>query len=327
MRSRGTALAEASGFVRWASERIGATQGVSFMRRFIQWIAGIVGVLVLAVVALYAVAYFRSEQAMARTFTVSDAPLILNRDAQTLARGQHIFATRGCGDCHGASGEGKLLFDAGPVAKVVPPNITVGGRLKSMSPDQVAAAIRHGVAASGRPLVFMPSEDFHEMSDEDTAALVAYMQSLPPSQNDPGPLEVRPLGRVLWLFGKFPLLPAEKLDHSPRTRAAPAVAANAEYGKYLAQGCTGCHGANFAGQHVPGTPPEFPDSRNLTPTGIGGWQQSDFFRAIREGKRPDCSAIDPFMPWQTYAKMSDVELSALWAYLKTLPPAGARKKG
>jgi len=296
------------------------------MRKFIKWVAGLVGVLVLAAMALYAVAYFRSQAAMAQTFKVSDPPLTINRDAQTLARGAHIFTTRGCGECHGNAGEGKLLFDAGPVAKVVPPNITTGGRLKGLSPDQIAAAVRHGVAADGRPLVFMPSEDFHEMSDEDVSALVAYLQSLPPSANDPGPLEVRPLGRVLWLFGKFPLLPAEKLDHTPRTRTAPAIAANAEYGKYLAQACTGCHGTNFAGQHVPGTPPKFPDSQNLTPAALGQWQEADFFRAIREGKRPDGTAIDQFMPWQTYSKMSDVELSALWAYLRTLPPVESKKK-
>jgi len=296
------------------------------MRRFIKWVGCLVGVLVLAVLAVVALAYFKSNQAMAKTYTVADPPLTVASDADTLARGGHLYATRGCGDCHGAKGEGKLLFDAGPVARVVPPNITTGGRLKGMTGDQIAAAIRHGVAANGRPLVFMPSEDFHEMSDEDTAALVAYLQSLPASSNDPGPLEVRPLGRVLWLFGKFPLLPAEKLDHSPRSRSAPAVAATAEYGKYLAQGCTGCHGANFGGQHVPGTPPEFPDSQNLTPAAIGAWQEADFFRAIREGKRPDGSAINEFMPWKTYSKMSDVELSALWAYLKTLPPVESKKK-
>jgi mono/diheme cytochrome c family protein len=275
---------------------------------------------VLAVLAFYAVAYFRSERAMAKTYAVSDPPLTVARDAATLARGQHIFLTRGCSTCHGKSGEGQLLFDAGPVAKIVPPNITVGGRLKGMTPDQIAAAIRHGVAANGRPLVFMPAEDFHEMGDEDVAALVAYLQSVPPTAHDPGPLEVRPLGRILWLFGQFPLLPAEKLDHAPRARSAPAPAASAEYGKYLAQACSGCHGANFAGQHVPGTPPSFPDSQNLTPAAIGSWQQADFFHAIRTGKRPDGSDINTFMPWQTYAQMSDLELGALWAYLRTLPP-------
>ena len=297
------------------------------MRRFIKWLAALLGVLVLVAGVVYAVAHFRSEQAMARTYVVSDPPLVLARDAETLGRGAHIFATRGCGDCHGAAGEGGLVFDAGPVIKVVAPNITTGGRLKSMSADQVAAAIRHGVHADGRPLVFMPSEDFHEMSDADASALIAYLQSLPPSGNDPGPLEVRPLGRLMWLFGKFPLLPAESLDHAPRARAAPALAATAEYGKYLAQGCTGCHGANWAGQHVPGTPPDFKDAANLTPAALGAWTEADFFRAIREGKRPDGSAIDPFMPWKTFARMSDTELSALWAHFKSLPPVESKKKG
>jgi mono/diheme cytochrome c family protein len=297
------------------------------MRKFIKILAGLAGVVVLAALALYAVAWFRSEQALSRTWVIADPPLEMRRDAEALARGAHIFATRGCSDCHGAAGEGKLLFDAGPVARIVPPNITTGGRLKGQTPDQIAAAIRHGVRSNGRSVIFMPAEDWHEMGDADVAALVAYLQSLPPSANDPGPVEVRPLARVLWLFGKFPLLPAEALDHSPRARAAPAVAATAEYGKYLAGGCTGCHGADYAGQHVPGTPPSFPDSKNITPAAIGSWQEADFFRAIREGKRPDGSAIDPFMPWPTFAKMSDVELSALWAYLRTLPPVESKKKG
>jgi mono/diheme cytochrome c family protein len=297
------------------------------MRKLFKILAGLVGVLVLAALGLYAVAWFRSEQAMARTYTISDPPLTVQRDPDTLARGAHIFATRGCGDCHGAAGEGKLLFDAGPVARIVPPNITTGGRLKNLTPEQIAAAIRHGVRSNGRSVIFMPAEDWHEMADADVAALVAYLQSLPPSANDPGALEVRPLARMLWLFGKFPLAPAEALDHSPRERTAPVAAVTAEYGKYLAEGCTGCHGANFAGQHVPGTPPSFPDSQNITPAAIGNWQEADFLRAIREGKRPDGSAINPFMPWQTFAKLSDTELSALWAYLRTLPPVESKKKG
>jgi mono/diheme cytochrome c family protein len=130
----------------------------------------------------------------------------------------------------------------------------------------------------------------------------------------------------MWLLGQFPLLPAEKLDHSPRARSAPAIAATAEYGKYLAQGCVGCHGANFAGQHVPGTPPSFPDSQNLTPAALGKWSEADFIATIRTGKRPDGSALDPFMPWETYAQMTDVELQALWAYFRTLPPVQSKKK-
>ena len=296
------------------------------MRKFIKWVAVLIGVLLLALAAVYALAHVRSEQAMARTYAVADPPLAMARDAETLARGAHIFATRGCGDCHGAAGEGRVVFDAGPVARVVGPNLTPPAIVGRYDADQLAAAIRHGVRADGRPLVFMPSEDFQRMSDGDTAARVADMQSLPASGNDPGALEIRPLGRLMWLFGAFPLLPAEALDHAPRARSAPQVAATAAYGEYLAQGCTGCHGADFAGQHVPGTPPEFKDAANLTPAGLAGWKQEDFFRAIRQGKRPDGSAIDEFMPWKTYAKMTDVELAALWAWFSTLPPRESKPK-
>jgi mono/diheme cytochrome c family protein len=296
------------------------------MRKLLKWVAGIVGVLVLAALALYALAYFRSEAAMKRHFALSDPPLEMPRDPATVTRGAHLFATRGCGDCHGQDAAGKEVFDAGPVARIVAPNITTGGRLKGATPEQVAGAIRHGVAADGRPLVFMPAEDFHEMSDGDVAAVIAFLQQLPPSDNLPPPLEVRPVGRIMWLLGQFPLLPAEKIDHSPRARSAPPIAADAAYGKYVAQGCTGCHGKDFAGQHVPGTPPAFPDAQNLTPAALGSWSEADFLAAIRTGKRPDGSAIDPFMPWKTYAQMSDVELKALWAYLRTLPPVESKKK-
>ena len=297
------------------------------MRRVLKWIGSIVGVLVLAALGLYAVAFMKSESAMKQHYTVADPPLAMKSDPATIERGAHLFATRGCGDCHGQDAAGKEVFDAGPVARIVAPNITRGGRLKNATPEQVAGAIRHGVAQDGRPLVFMPAGDFHEMSDEDAAAIVAFLQQLPPSDNAPPPLEVRPVGRIMWLLGQFPLLPAETIDHSPRARSAPAMAATPEYGKYLAQGCTGCHGENFAGQHVPGTPPSFKDSQNLTPAGqLAKWSEADFLAAIRTGKRPDGSAIDNFMPWRTYANMSDVELKAIWAYLKTLPPVQSKKK-
>jgi mono/diheme cytochrome c family protein len=174
-------------------------------------------------------------------------------------------------------------------------------------------------------MVFMPTPDFHEMSDADTAALIAYIQSLPASTKDPGQLQIRPLGKLMYALGKFPLLPAEAIDHSARDRVSPPAGATVAYGQYLAQGCIGCHGANLAGQHVPGTPPSFRDSQNLTPAALGEWQEADFRRALREGKRPDGSAIDPFMPWRSTSKLSDEEISALWAYLQTVPPVASKK--
>jgi cytochrome c553 len=298
------------------------------MRKFLKWLAMLLAVVLVVALLVLGLSWKISEKGLARAYVANDPPLTMLRDPQTLAHGAHLFVTHGCADCHGADGAGKLVFDAGPVMKVVAPNITVGGRLKDRSADQVAAAIRDGVKPDGRSVVFMPVRDFHEMSDVDTAALIAYVQSLPASNNDPGPYEIRPLGRVLYWLGNFPLVAAETVDHTPHSRDAPPVAASAEYGKYLAQGCTGCHGENFAGQHVPGTPPSFPDSANLTPhaNGLATWTQADFMRALREGKRPDGRALDPFMPWKSLGQMSDDELAAIWTYLRTLPPQPGKKK-
>ena len=63
---------------------------------------------------------------------------------------------------------------------------------------------------------------------------------------------------------------------------------------------------------------------NITPegeTGIGKWGREDFFRAIREGKRPDGTDLRPqFMPWPNFAKFGEDELEALWMYLQTVEP-------
>ena len=134
---------------------------------------------------------------------------------------------------------------------------------------------------------------------------------------------------VLAMLGRFDLVPAAAIDHAPRTRTAPPAGATAEYGAYLAQVCTGCHGADWAGQRVPGTPPELPPASNLTPhaRGLAGWSEDDFLRAMREGRRPDGSGIDGFMPWRVYSAMTDVELRAIWAHLSALPPTEGRAGG
>ncbi|HEY2345392.1 MAG TPA: cytochrome c [Xanthomonadaceae bacterium] len=291
------------------------------MQKLLKW-AGIGLVVVLALATgVYALAWRASEQALARRFTVNDPPLAMARDAAALERGHHLFITRGCQDCHGAGGIGHTVFDAGPVMLLVAPNITPHGLGTRYDPDRIAAAIRHGVRADGTGLVFMPTGDFADLGDADTAALVAYVQSLPASDHDPGHLQIRPLARVLYLFGKFPLVPAEHIDHSPRTRSPPPAAATAAYGEYLAHACTGCHGADLAGQRIPGTPPSIPPAANLTPGpgGLKDWSEADFDRLLRTGKKPDGRGVDPIMPWPAFAQMSDDERHALWLYLRTLP--------
>jgi hypothetical protein len=64
---------------------------------------------------------------------------------------------------------------------------------------------------------------------------------------------------------------------------------------------------------------------NLTSdaTGIGNWKEDQFIYAIREGKMkglPESRPMLPPMPWQMYRNMTDDELKAIFAYLKTTKP-------
>jgi mono/diheme cytochrome c family protein len=65
-------------------------------------------------------------------------------------------------------------------------------------------------------------------------------------------------------------------------------------------------------------------SYNLTPdmaTGIGGWTEAMFIKTLRTGKFMAMSRdILPPMPWQSIGQMTDDDLKAIFAYLKTLPP-------
>jgi hypothetical protein len=63
---------------------------------------------------------------------------------------------------------------------------------------------------------------------------------------------------------------------------------------------------------------------NLTPdslTGIGTWTEEIFMNTIRSGKHWGTSRpIMPPMPWFNYAKATDEDLKAIYAYLRTIPP-------
>ena len=295
------------------------------MKRIIRMLAyGLLTLVVLAAGVL-GIAWWRTEVALARVYTLAEVELPVSGDPAQVERGRHLAVTRGCTDCHGDDLAGGVVIDAGPVGLYVAANLTPAGAGAGMDANLFEHAVRHGVGRDGRPLRFMPATDFAAMGDDDVAALYAYVKSVPPATRELPETWIGPLGRVLYLFDQVPvLLTAESVDHAAASapRVAPVVAATADYGRYLAQGCTGCHGERFAGGRIPGAPPDLPIAANLTPdpSGLGAWSEADFMRAIRDGKRPDGSAIDPFMPWKSLGHMTDTELRALYAYLRSLPP-------
>ena len=94
-------------------------------------------------------------------------------------------------------------------------------------------------------------------------------------------------------------------------------------GKHLAGICTGCHRENLAGGPIIGGDPSWVPARNLTPhaQGLASWTYDQFVNAMRNATRPDGSPIQPPMALITpYAqRMTDVELQALWNYLRSVP--------
>ncbi|MBA2246222.1 MAG: cytochrome c [Gemmatimonadetes bacterium] len=301
------------------------------MKKLLKWaglvLGGLVGLAVLALAVVYGVSEFH----MRKTYNVAAMALVVPGDSETIARGRHIAITRGCNDCHGENLAGGTVIDAPPVARLFATNLTrgEGGVAAGYQDADWERAIRHGVRPDGKPLLFMPSHEFYPLSDADASALIAYLKSLPPVDNRPGKTRIGPVGRALYLAGQMHLLPAELIDHSAPRPAAPVAGATVEYGAYLATGCVGCHGDGYSGGKIPGAPPEFPIPTNITPdrqTGIGSWTEQEFFRSLREGKRPDGSEINPFMPWKNFSQMTDEEIRAIYLYLQSLParPFGKR---
>jgi cytochrome c553 len=295
----------------------------------------ILGKLVLALVILAAIAlglvYWRSSSLMDQRIDVAEAPLPVPTDAAALEHGRHVAVTRGCTDCHGQDLGGHVLVDEFPIGRIAAPNLTAGkGGLGSrLDAATIERAVRHGVGGNGRLLLYMPASDYAGLADADVADLIAYVKSVPAVDREIAAPAAGPLMRVLFLLGKAPLVYALKVDQHAAHRATMMPEPTAEYGRYVAQACTGCHNDHFSGGHVPGTPPNFPDARNITPdpgTGIGNWTKAQFRAAITTGKRPDGSELNRFMPWPAFATMTDVEIEALWAYLHTVPPVQTSAK-
>ena len=104
--------------------------------------------------------------------------------------------------------------------------------------------------------------------------------------------------------------------------------AQIDHGAWLAKaaGCKGCHtrpgGDDYAGGRALETPFGTFYSPNLTPdqTGLRYWKEKDFVRAVRHGVGLGGEALYPTFPYASYAKMTDADALALYAYFRALVP-------
>jgi len=293
------------------------------VRTVIKFILGAVLALVVVGALALALVYGLSGARLRRTYQVKVTPPALPFSTGRPEVGRHLAVTRGCTSCHGDDLAGAKVMDNSAMGRVYGPNLTGGrgGLPAGFSDLDFVRALRHGLAPDGRGLYLMPSGDFARFTDSDMADLVAYIRSVPPVDRDSVPVGVGPVARALLMAGKIRLA-ADVIDHDAVKPDAVVPGPTVAYGRYLAVACTGCHGPNFSGGKIEAGPPNWPHAANLTPHPSGRlsrWTEPDFFAAVRTKRRPDGTAIDPVMP-AAFGQMNDMELKAIWSFLRTLPP-------
>ena len=207
------------------------------------------------------------------------------------------------------------------VAPNITPDIETGAG--TWTDEQLARAIREGIGHDGRRLVpVMPYMYFRQMADEDLASVIVYLRSIEPVRN------VLPKTTIPEPI-KSSLPPHQPIVEPVRSTAMSDAVTR---GKYLVQlaSCASCHtptkgaqpisGLEFAGGVLFKGPWGEVASANITPSpsGIGYYDEALFVKALRTGQ-VGARSLRSIMPWGYFRNMTDEDLKAIFAYLRTLP--------
>ena len=298
-------------------------EGPDRMKRILKWIGivsgGLIGLILIGIVVLYFVGTARIN----KTFEVQVAEVIVPTDQAAIERGEHfVEAIAFCQKCHTQNLGGEVADDDPLFGVYAPRNLTsgLGGVGDNFSDIDYVRAIRHGIGQYGKSLLFMPTEIYSKISDADLGAIIAYLKSLPPVDNELPDTSLGVLARILTAVDSS-VLSANLIDHDAPRPPEPVPGVTRDYGEYLAFSCSRCHGDNLAGGTVGGFEPDAPKVPNITPGGApGNWTQAQFVSTLRGGVTPSGKVLDPeFMPWLYFTRMTDDELNAIWLYLESLP--------
>jgi mono/diheme cytochrome c family protein len=253
------------------------------------------------------------------------------------ARGSYLVNTiMTCANCHSPKGppaatagkdfSGGLSWDE-PAFKVTAPNITqdketgigewTDAEIKTML---LTGKKRHGIQAAE----VMPTSFYPILTEGDLNSIVAYLRTIKPVKNK----VPDPIYKIA--------LPHHIFPGAEKSYTQAALNDKLKRGFYLATigHCMECHtpfiphgGRDFANSLGKGGA-EFPGpwgvvkSRNITSSktaGIGSWTDAEIKEAIVHGKGKDGSKLTGPMGFQYYAHMTDADLDAVIAYIRTVP--------
>jgi mono/diheme cytochrome c family protein len=308
-------------------------------------ILGIIAIIVIGILSIVVYINLSWKKDFSEQFPV-DTGLNVIADSANIARGKYLaYGPAHCAHCHVPferlldveNGE-EVPFTGGfgldiPPGKFNAPNITPDKEtgIGNKSDGEIYRMLRHNVRPNGMAAFdFMP---FVNMSDEDIFSIIAYLRSTKPIKSEILNSEFSFLGKALLTFEVIkPGVPDEPILASVEKEAT------ADYGRYLAYAvanCRGCHtkrdmktgeyiGTDYSGGLVfepdnlsngwKFTTPNLTDDPD---TGIiYGWSEEQFITRIRSGRVYEYSP----MPWAAFASMEEVELKAIYLYLKSLEP-------
>lgn len=220
-------------------------------------------------------------------------------------------------------------------------NITPAG-IGSWTDGELYRAITSGVSKDGHPFFpVMPYPSYMKLATEDVYSIIAYLRSIPAIENEVAASEAKfPVSVILHTMPQ-PATPMERPDPSDELAL----------GAYLtnAANCGECHTKTEKGQKIGepfagGFEFAFPGgavlrSSNITPSedgGIGRWTKEQFIQRFK--MYADSGYVTPpidrargdmqtAMPWMMYATMTERDLAAIYAYLRTVKPvAGTIEK-
>ena len=282
--------------------------------------------------------------AIAITFSIGWRPFLgprvrattgrkFERTPERLARGKYLVqGLLGCEACHtpsdwtqhgapsiaGKELSGQPLLLNGFPGTVVSPNITPDPDTGAgnWSDDELARAIREGIKHDGSMIFpLMPYMGYKNLSDDDLASVVVYLRSVPAIRN---PL---PQTKI-----NFPVNLLVRGVPEPVTEAVPAPATDQlARGKYLVTLGCGCHSAvdklPYAGGEALSGPWGTVVSANITPdpSGISYYSEETFITALRTGY-VGSRKLNSIMLFGEFKNLTDEDLKAMFAYLKTLSP-------
>jgi mono/diheme cytochrome c family protein len=251
-------------------------------------------------------------------------------------RGSYLVNTvLTCGNCHSPKGppeaiagkdfSGGLSWDEPPF-KVTASNITrdKDTGIGNWSFADIKKLLRTGVRPNGVAIASVMPTGFYEiMTEIDMDAVVGYLRTLKPVSNKvPDPVYKMDAPRQIFPGAEKPMPPSAMSDKVTRGYYLGTIAHCMECHTPMEKGVRDFKGRlGSGGFEFPG-PWGISVARNITASktkGIGNWTDAEIKRAITQGVSRDGSTLKPPMGFSYYARMTDADLDAVVAWLRTVP--------